>query len=201
METLIPMTKVPHGVVRAPRFELYFRILIDPVQGKKPKGGEQSSFMGNTLNISRSGICFELAENQKKQAKLKAGELVNMTLILEHRPVEARSDTPYPISSNEVITLKGVITWVRDSRYGFHMVSLKEENRNRYNILVDRYEVIEECTGKAAVKNMLPLQPGDVKATYADVSALVEAVGYRPKVSLEDGMAKFVEWYRGYYGA
>jgi len=61
-------------------------------------------------------------------------------------------------------------------------------------------EVIEECTGKKAIKSMLPLQPGDVKATYADVSALVEAVGYRPTISLEEGMARFVEWYREYYG-
>jgi UDP-glucuronate 4-epimerase len=61
-------------------------------------------------------------------------------------------------------------------------------------------EVIEGCTGKKAMKNMLPLQPGDVKATYADVSALVDAVGYRPKISLEEGMGRFVEWYRGFYG-
>jgi UDP-glucuronate 4-epimerase len=60
-------------------------------------------------------------------------------------------------------------------------------------------QVIEQCTGKKAVMNMLPLQPGDVKATYADVSALAEATGYRPKVSLEEGMAQFVEWYRAFY--
>ncbi len=60
-------------------------------------------------------------------------------------------------------------------------------------------QVIEQCTGKKAVMNMLPLQPGDVKATNADVSALVEATGYRPKVSLEEGMAQFVEWYRAFY--
>lgn len=61
-------------------------------------------------------------------------------------------------------------------------------------------EVIEECTGREAIKNMLPMQPGDVKATYADVSALADAVGYRPQIPLEVGMARFVEWYRGYYG-
>ncbi len=60
-------------------------------------------------------------------------------------------------------------------------------------------EVIEACTGRRAVKNMLPMQPGDVKATYADVSALVEAVGYRPKVSLEEGMERLVRWYREFY--
>jgi UDP-glucuronate 4-epimerase len=47
---------------------------------------------------------------------------------------------------------------------------------------------------------MLPMQPGDVKATCADVSALTEAVGYRPRVPLEEGMARFVAWYRGFYG-
>ena len=60
--------------------------------------------------------------------------------------------------------------------------------------------MIEACTGREAIKNMLPMQPGDVKATYADVSALAEAVGYRPKVSLEDGMQRFVDWYREFYG-
>ena len=60
-------------------------------------------------------------------------------------------------------------------------------------------EVIEECTGCSANKNMIGLQPGDVKATYADVSALVDAVGYRPKVSLEEGMQRFVKWYRDFY--
>ena len=62
-------------------------------------------------------------------------------------------------------------------------------------------EVIEACTGREAVKNMLPMQPGDVKATSADVSALVEAVGYRPKVSIEEGMKRFVDWYREFYDA
>ena len=61
-------------------------------------------------------------------------------------------------------------------------------------------EVIEACTGRQAIKRMLPMQPGDVRATYADVSALVEAVGYRPRVALEEGMERFVGWYRNYYG-
>ncbi len=61
-------------------------------------------------------------------------------------------------------------------------------------------EVIEQCTGKKAIKRMLPMQPGDVRGTYADVSLLAKAVGYRPRVALEEGMGKFVAWYRGYYG-
>ena len=61
-------------------------------------------------------------------------------------------------------------------------------------------EVLEQCLGKKAVMEMLPLQAGDVPDTEADVSELIAGVGYRPVVSVEKGVAKFVEWYRGYYG-
>lgn len=60
-------------------------------------------------------------------------------------------------------------------------------------------EVLENCLGKKAEKNMLPLQPGDVPNTYADVSDLVNDVGYKPDTRVEDGIARFVEWYKAYY--
>jgi len=60
-------------------------------------------------------------------------------------------------------------------------------------------EVLEECLGRKAQMQMLPLQPGDVPDTEADVSDLIADVGYRPQVSVEDGVARFVDWYRGYY--
>jgi UDP-glucuronate 4-epimerase len=61
-------------------------------------------------------------------------------------------------------------------------------------------EVIEHVTGKTAIKNFQPIQPGDVPATYANVDALVEAVGFAPKTPIEDGVARFVAWYRDYHG-
>ncbi|WP_442509111.1 NAD-dependent epimerase [Novipirellula sp. SH528] len=60
-------------------------------------------------------------------------------------------------------------------------------------------EVIEDAIGIKAVKNMMPMQPGDVPATYADVDALEDAVGFRPKTSIETGVKAFVDWYRSYY--
>jgi UDP-glucuronate 4-epimerase len=60
-------------------------------------------------------------------------------------------------------------------------------------------ETIEKALGKTAEKNMLPMQPGDVEATYADVESLANDVGYRPSVSLEQGIGEFVEWYKGFY--
>jgi UDP-glucuronate 4-epimerase len=58
---------------------------------------------------------------------------------------------------------------------------------------------LEDCLGKKAEMNMLPLQPGDVPDTYADVQDLVADVDYKPNTSVEDGVANFVAWYRDYY--
>lgn len=61
--------------------------------------------------------------------------------------------------------------------------------------------LLEEALGKEAQKNLLPLQPGDVPDTYADVSSLVAITGYRPDTPVEEGVKRFVDWYRSYYGA
>jgi UDP-glucuronate 4-epimerase len=61
-------------------------------------------------------------------------------------------------------------------------------------------ETLERCLGCKAERNLLPLQPGDVPDTYADVSDLERDVGYRPATSVEVGVAAFVDWYRSYYG-
>jgi UDP-glucuronate 4-epimerase len=60
-------------------------------------------------------------------------------------------------------------------------------------------EVLETNLGKNAEKNMLPMQPGDVPITYADVDDLIENVGFKPSTSIEEGIKKFVAWYRRYY--
>ena len=60
-------------------------------------------------------------------------------------------------------------------------------------------ETLERFLGKTAEKNLLPLQPGDVPDTYADVEALVTDVGYKPNTSIEQGIERFVSWYRDYY--
>jgi UDP-glucuronate 4-epimerase len=60
-------------------------------------------------------------------------------------------------------------------------------------------ETLEKALGKVAVKNFLPIQPGDVPATWANVDALSNDVGFRPATSIEEGVGRFVEWYTGYY--
>jgi len=65
--------------------------------------------------------------------------------------------------------------------------------------LLHLIEVIEDCLGRRAIKRFLPMQPGDVPATFADVSDLTRDVGFQPSTSIEDGVRRFVDWYLDYY--
>ncbi len=65
--------------------------------------------------------------------------------------------------------------------------------------LMDYIKVLEDCLGKKAQMNLLPLQPGDVPDTYADVSDLVRDTGYMPDMQVEKGVANFVAWYKDFY--
>jgi len=60
-------------------------------------------------------------------------------------------------------------------------------------------EIIEECLGREARKNLLPLQPGDVPATYANIDDLMRDVGFKPSTTLEEGIPRFIAWYKDYY--
>ncbi|RII27576.1 MAG: capsular biosynthesis protein CpsI [Geobacter sp.] len=71
---------------------------------------------------------------------------------------------------------------------------------NRPVELLRFIEVLEGCLGKKAVKNLLPMQAGDVPATCADVDDLMRDVGFKPSTGIEEGIGRFVAWYREYYG-
>jgi len=60
---------------------------------------------------------------------------------------------------------------------------------------------LEDALGKKAIRNLMPMQPGDVEATWADVSDLIADTGFRPQTSVEYGVGQFVKWYKEYYGA
>ncbi|NMC50829.1 MAG: capsular biosynthesis protein CpsI, partial [Desulfovibrio sp.] len=71
---------------------------------------------------------------------------------------------------------------------------------NNNTVELSRFiEVIEENLGKTAKKDYLPLQPGDVPMTHADVDDLIRDVGFKPATSIETGIAAFLDWYRGYF--
>ena len=71
---------------------------------------------------------------------------------------------------------------------------------NQRPVTLLRYiEVLENCLGREARKNLIPMQLGDLQDTWADVSALARDVGYRPRTELEVGVKRFVDWYLEYY--
>ena len=67
--------------------------------------------------------------------------------------------------------------------------------------LMEFIRLLEEALGREAVKEFMPMQPGDVEATWADVSDLIADTGFRPQTSVEYGVGQFVKWYKEYYGA
>ena len=85
-------------------------------------------------------------------------------------------------------------------------VNLKGARYKIYNIgnnkpekLMDFIDTLEKCLGRTANKEYLPMQPGDVYQTYADVSDLMRDYDFKPDTSIEEGLGRFVEWYRQYY--
>jgi UDP-glucuronate 4-epimerase len=71
---------------------------------------------------------------------------------------------------------------------------------NKSEELTRMIEVIEQACGREAVREMAPMQPGDVQDTYADVSAIARDLGYAPTTAIEVGIPRFVNWFRGYRG-
>ena len=102
-------------------------------------------------------------------------------------------------------------TYIDDIVEGIYRIITKptverEEKYKIYNIgnnkavrLIDFINSIEQCIGKKAKKVMLPMQPGDVERTWANVDELINDYGYSPNTSVDEGIKSFVEWYRAYY--
>ena len=72
---------------------------------------------------------------------------------------------------------------------------------HRSEELTRMIELIEEACGRKAERNLLPMQPGDVRDTYADITAIERDLGFKPTTSIDEGVPRFVEWYREYHGA
>lgn len=92
--------------------------------------------------------------------------------------------------------VRGVLAAL-DRDYDFEIFNLGNSQPVELGYFI---ECIERTLGKTARKKLLPLQPGDVEATYADIDYSTEKLGFVPKTTIEEGIRKFIEWYREYYG-
>ena len=103
-------------------------------------------------------------------------------------------DCPATAYSNE---LENDLTAANSSSCPYRIYNIG----NSHPVDLSRYiEVLETCLGKKAQRRMLPIQPGDVSETHADISSLIKDFDYRPNTSIETGVQCFVDWYRMYYG-
>jgi len=89
--------------------------------------------------------------------------------------------------------------WQKDPSKSFAPYKVYNIGNNAPVALLDFIKAIEKEVGKEAIKNFMPIQPGDVPATYADVNDLIKDTGFRPQTSIEYGVGKFVDWYKDYY--
>lgn len=85
-----------------------------------------------------------------------------------------------------------------DGRPPFRLYNL---GNNRSEALMDFIALLENALGRKAEVELLPMQPGDVKETYADISSAQRDFGFQPKITIKEGIPRFVAWYREYYGA
>ncbi len=99
-------------------------------------------------------------------------------------PVESRNAA----QAIEVDSLSPVAPW--------RVVNIGNSDKVRLHDFID---AIEQCLGKKAIRNYLPMQPGDVPATWADASLLQRLTGYRPQTEFREGVRRFVDWYRQHY--
>ena len=103
--------------------------------------------------------------------------------LLDHIPQGNKNWDPYnpdPASSNAP----------------YHLFNIGNNNPIELSYYI---EVLENYLGKKAIKNLLPLQPGDVVENLADVNHLQQEIGFKPATKIEDGIQSFVDWYKNYY--
>jgi len=117
--------------------------------------------------------------------------------ILEGRPIQVfnHGDMQRDFTYIDDVVEGTLRVLDRPSRYAIYNIG----NHQPVSLL-DYIAELERALGKKATLEMKPMQPGDVKATYADTRALQQAVGFVPSTQLKDGLARFAAWYRNYYG-
>ena len=116
--------------------------------------------------------------------------------ILEEKPIDVYNNGELKRDFTYVDDVVSGIVAALDSDLSFEVINLA---RGETVELLDFIKAIEEAVGKKAKLNMMPMQSGDVFQTFGDISLASQKLGYKPTVSIKEGVKKFVEWYKGYY--
>jgi UDP-glucuronate 4-epimerase len=114
-------------------------------------------------------------------------------LILEDKPIPRYGDGTTKRDYTYVADIVSGVVAAADKELDFEIINLGNNQTVELNEFIS---VIERLTGKKAIIEQMPKQPGDVDITYADISKAQKLLGYDPKTSIEQGMQKFIEWYK-----
>jgi UDP-glucuronate 4-epimerase len=123
--------------------------------------------------------------------------------IVEGRPIEVynygdmKRDFTYVVDI--VAGILGVLNTPLDHLKDYVPHRVFNLGNHRSEPLLRFIDILEEALGKKAQRQLLPLQPGDVKETYADISPSTEAFGFLPTTSIEEGLPRFVKWFKDYH--
>lgn len=116
--------------------------------------------------------------------------------IIEDKPINVYNNGDMMRDFTYVEDIAEGFILAMDKPMGFEIINIGAGNPTK---LMDYIKYIEENLGKKAKINFMGMQPGDVKATWADISKAKKLLGYEPKVDVKTGVRRFIEWYRGYY--
>lgn len=116
--------------------------------------------------------------------------------ILENKPIDVYNYGNHRRDFTYITDIVAGILAAIDKSYPYEIFNLGCSNTVK---LMDFIKIIEKELGREAKKNMLGMQPGDVEATYADITKAKKMLGFKPKVLIEEGTKKFIDWYREYY--
>ena len=117
--------------------------------------------------------------------------------ILEENPIDVYNYGKMKRDFTYISDIVDGILSALEKNFGFEIFNLGNSTPVKLNCFI---ECIEKELGKKAKKNLMEIQPGDVPETFADIKKSKKMLGFEPKVKIEEGIKKFVKWYKEYYG-
>jgi len=168
---------------------------ISPYAATKKAGELLCHTHYHLYDVNVACLRFFTVFGPRQRPDLAINKFTRMILNDEPIPVfgDGTTSRDYTYVDDIVDGIMGAIKWIDtpEKKYGiFNLGGDEPVNLSRM------IEVIEKTLGKKAIINRLPMQPGDVNRTCADISFSTTELGYKPKTSFEEGIAKFVEWYK-----
>jgi UDP-glucuronate 4-epimerase len=169
---------------------------ISPYAATKKAGELLCHTYHSLYNINTACLRFFTVYGPRQRPDLAIHKFTR--LILDGQPIpfygDGSTDRDYTYIDDIIDGVIKAIEWVNHGTDKYDVFNLGESNTISLSKMV---KTIEECVGKKAILNKMPMQPGDVKRTFADVSKSKEILGYDPRTPFEDGVIKFVSWLKG----